>query len=886
MTLSAGEKLGPYEILAPIGAGGMGDVYKARDTRLDRIVAIKVSKTEFSERFDREARAVAALNHSNICQLYDVGPNYLVMEYIDGTPLKGPLPLEQALRYATQICNALDAAHSKGITHRDLKPANILVTKSGIKLLDFGLAKFEQTAEPLKDATVTMALTGKNQIVGTLYYMSPEQLQAQATGLEVDARSDIFSFGVVLYEMITGKRAFEGASPASVIAAIMERPAPSISSRAPAALDRLLQRCLKKDPDDRWQSVRDLRAELEWIATAPLPEPTHAANASRPRLAWWIVASVLLAFSIGLVTMRWYPVTKRRDPKPLLHLSVDLGPDIQDDERYGFVLSPDGNRLAFRVKSESGSQLAVLSLDQAKPVPLPGTEGGLFPFFSPDSEWLGFAKLGKTMKVPVRGGQPVTLCDGYSITGASWGENGVIVGSIADTRNPTQSPLAQIPDSGGSPKILTPLADGEATHRWPQFLPGGDYVLYTAHKLMDEFDNAEIRIISVKTGQVKTLISGAYFGRYIPTGHILFVRDGILYAVRFDLAKLETRGTPVAVVEDLRFSTAWGFGGYDVSRTGMLVYRRPIASAWPLVWLSADGKTDPLLSIRGQYFTPRLSPNGSLLAFSEGGTVRGNIRAYDWKRNKLNQVTTDNQGHIGPVWAPDGAHIAYRTRSSDTREFAIDWARVDGAGEPQHLFASKVPVMPESISPDGRFLTYRKENAGWDIWTVPLDLSDPEHPKTGTPKEFVATPDNELQSTFSPDGKWIAYVSNTGAAGRFPYVSPFGAGHGRSELRWRIAERAFNFPTWSRAGNRIFLFLDRIYVLNYRIDGDSFVAEPAQPWSPTPPMYLDLFQNFDVSPDGQRVVIAPQPDPRDQQDAIRRINVLLNFFDEVERKLP
>src|SRR5450631_751809 len=276
MPLESGVRLGPYEILNPIGRGGMGEVWKARDTRLDRTVAIKVSKEAFSERFEREARAVAALNHPNICTLHDVGPNYLVMEYIEGTPLKGPLPIDQALKYAAQICDALDAAHSKGITHRDLKPANILVTKQGVKLLDFGLAKLAsansgQAPKPLDDATLTMALTGKNEIVGTLYYMSPEQLQAQATGQEIDGRSDIFSFGLVLYEMLTGKRAFEGSSPASVIAAIMERPAPSIATIAPSALDRLLQRCLAKDPDDRWQTARDLKAELEWISSAPEP---------------------------------------------------------------------------------------------------------------------------------------------------------------------------------------------------------------------------------------------------------------------------------------------------------------------------------------------------------------------------------------------------------------------------------------------------------------------------------------------------------------------------------------------------------------------------------------------------------------------------------------
>jgi serine/threonine protein kinase len=304
MPLGAGERLGSYEILAPIGAGGMGEVYKARDTRLDRIVAVKVSQENFSERFEREARAIAALNHPNICTLYDVGPNYLVMEYIEGTPLKGPLPLDQALKYAAQICDALDAAHKKGITHRDLKPANILVTKTGIKLLDFGLAKLGsagigQAAKPPDEATLAMALTGKNEIVGTLYYMSPEQLQAQANGQEIDGRSDIFSFGLVLYEMLTGKRAFEGSSPASVIAAIMERPAPSIADMAPAALDRVLKRCLEKEPDNRWQTARDLKAELEWIASAPESGSAVPSPNKKSRLVW-VLGAVASAVALAL----------------------------------------------------------------------------------------------------------------------------------------------------------------------------------------------------------------------------------------------------------------------------------------------------------------------------------------------------------------------------------------------------------------------------------------------------------------------------------------------------------------------------------------------------------------------------------------------------------
>jgi len=329
MPLTAGTRLGPYEIAAPLGAGGMGEVYKARDTRLNRTVAIKVSNDQFSERFQREAQAVAALNHSNVCTLHDVGPNYLVMEYIEGTPLKGPMPLDQALKYAVQICNALEAAHKKGITHRDLKPANILVTKSGVKLLDFGLAKMGLAttgqSDPTGNATLTMSLTGKNEILGTLYYMSPEQLQAQATERDVDARSDIFSFGLVLYEMLTGKRTFEGASPASVIAAIMERPAPSIAHVAPPALDRVLKKCLAKDPEERWQTVRDLRDELEWIASSPGEASKASSVVTQRPLPLWVAVAVLALIAAGASWIA-YRATRPAELKPLVRLDVDLAP--------------------------------------------------------------------------------------------------------------------------------------------------------------------------------------------------------------------------------------------------------------------------------------------------------------------------------------------------------------------------------------------------------------------------------------------------------------------------------------------------------------------------------------------------------------------------------
>src|SRR5665213_1301534 len=400
MELKPGAKLGPYEILSAIGAGGMGQVWKARDSRLDRIVAIKTSAARFSDRFEREARAVAALNHPHICTLYDVGPDYLVMEYIEGSEIKGPLPLELALKYAIQFVSALEAAHRKGITHRDLKPANILVAKGGIKVLDFGLAKIEQSrAAAANDETLTQALTQEGSIVGTLQYMAPEQLQGKIT----DARADIFSFGCVLYEMLTGKRAFDGTNTASVIAAILERPAPSAGEVAPAALDRVVGRCLVKDPEDRWQTARDLRAELFWIAGGGTASPTQ--TASLPHKHKWAVPAVVAMAAVAVVGWAMYwRATRPVDHSPT-HVTLDLGANaVTDPSNDNLALSPGGTRLAWIVSGADGQPvIATRLLSQSTATSLAGTEGAEGPFFSPDGRWIGFAAGGKLKKISVEG---------------------------------------------------------------------------------------------------------------------------------------------------------------------------------------------------------------------------------------------------------------------------------------------------------------------------------------------------------------------------------------------------------------------------------------------------------------------------------------------------
>src|SRR6266853_4701606 len=455
MPLAPGTQLGPYEIMAPLGAGGMGEVYRARDTRLGRDVAIKVCTERFSERFDREAHAIAALNHSNICRLYDVGLNYLVMEYLEGVPLKGPLPLKKVLEYAAQILDALDAAHGKAIVHRDLKPGNILVTKQGIKLLDFGLAK-EST--PSKDADVTQSITEQGQIVGTLNYMSPEQLQ----GKEADAPSDIFSFGLVLYEMLTGKLAFGGSSAASAIAAILEREAPSVAEVASPVVDHVLRRCLAKEPEQRWQSARDLKLALE-LAVEP-----QGSTRTKDTTAWpWIIAaaSAIVALVTSLSFWRQPQIQERPlqfkiDPPPGTEFMLGAG--------GGNAISPDGRTVAFVAASAGSPRLWVRPLDSTVARELPGTEGAQFPFWSPDCRSIGFFANGKLQRIDLAGSPPVTLADALNGRGGAWSSQGIIVFTPSAASN-----LLQVVATGGSVTSLTTLdaARGENTHRWPLFLP-------------------------------------------------------------------------------------------------------------------------------------------------------------------------------------------------------------------------------------------------------------------------------------------------------------------------------------------------------------------------------------------------------------------------------
>ena len=867
MPLSAGEKLGPYEILAPIGAGGMGDVYKARDTRLDRIVAVKVSKTEFNERFEREARAVAALNHSNICTLYDVGPNYLVMEYIQGTPLKGPLPIDQALKYAAQICDALDAAHRKGITHRDLKPANILVTKAGIKLLDFGLAKLNNTpAKPVNDATLTMALTGKNEIVGTLYYMSPEQLQSQATGQEIDGRSDIFSFGVVLYEILTGKRAFEGSSPASVIAAIMERPAPSIADIAPPALDRVLTRCLEKDPDNRWQSARDLKSALELVTVGM--GPPASAGVSEPlalrRPAWlpWAIAAILALAASGLAWIHFTAAPPATEP---VRFQV-LPPEKQIFSEF-LAVSPDGRKLAFiTLDIDNRSILWVRPLDSldAKRLSAPGEDAVSAPFWSPDSRYIGYSADGKLKKVDSASGESQIVYDAASLRGAAWSSKGVILfgAQIGSTG------LWTIPETGGVPKAITAASSGLRYN--PSFLPDGEHYLYR--------DMKGTRDPAVYLGSIslppdrqssEPLLATPFQAEFAPLaprgsrGYLLFVRDSALVAQPFDAAEGKLSGTPATVVSSVSNGETTGgpilgIAAFSVSGNGVLAYRSGTGRTVRLTWLDRTGK--PLSTPGGaaQLTELQLSPDGKRLA----GIVSGDVWILDLDRNIPTRFTFDGMGNRAPVWSPDGSKIAYATSTGASRAI---WAKSISGGDPQMLYQSDQSAVPSAWTKDQNLiLTVFSKETGADVLRLPL---------TGarTPVPLVQTRFQEGQASVSPDGKWLLYVSLESGNNQ-TYVRRFPSGEGK----WVISDGQGVEPRWSADGHKIYYrHQDSIMEVEVKPGADFVPGAPKRVMdaSIVGAGGFDRNPAWTVTPDGARFLGMVEQ----KSDAPDTINVLLNW---------
>jgi Tol biopolymer transport system component len=872
MTLSPGARLGPYEILSLLGAGGMGEVYKAKDTKLGRGVALKVLPEEFFEnkesiaRFEREAKALAALNHSNIAAIYSFeeisGRHLLVMELLEGETLaarlsKGPLPPEQVLRHGMAMASALDAAHRAGIVHRDLKPSNVMLTRSGVKLLDFGLAKELESdgfLEGLTSAPTTARdVTREGAIVGTLSYMAPEQLE----GKKPEPTTDIFAFGVTLYEMATGRKAFSGSSQASLISAIMKEEPPPISQfqpMTPPALDHLVRTCLAKRPDDRFQTAHDVKLQLQWIAeggsAVGLPVPVVARRRSRERLAWAAAAAATLAaLALSLLLL-----ARPREALRMVQASIpspekssfvfDLGP---------MALSPDGRRLAFLAPTaERKNLLWVRPLNGMAAQPLAGTEGGSYPFWSPDSRFLGFFAGGKLKKIDASGGPPQILCDTQEGRGGTWNREGVILFSPS-----SRDPLLRVSSAGGAPVPATELdvSQREFSHRFPFFLPDGRHFLYLAQGVgIGPNGGRDVCIGSLDSKERRSLLrvnSNAVFAPSAPggaSGHILFSRERTLLAQTFDAKRLRLSGEAFPVGEHVQYFGNFGLGVFTASDNGILAYQAGgVGGLSQLVWLDRAGKQLEVLGPPADYLRPRISRDGRRVAMDvrDPQTGQADIWIYDLSRRVSSRFTSVPAENVFPIWSPDDSRIVFESNRKGSDDL---YQKVSsGTGNDEEFLAQEgILEIPTDWSSDGRFVVYNeidaKKKAGWD-----LGFYSVAEKKSSL---FLATPVNEANGRFSPDGRWLAYTSDE--SGRYEvYVRPF-PGHGG---KWQISAAGGGQPVWNRNGKEILYVSADNKLMAVDVKADSgFEAS-------TPRALFDVhFKSatgwrYDISPDGQRFLV-------------------------------
>ena len=837
MTLSPGTRLGPYEIQEAIGAGGMGEVYRALDSRLGRTVAVKVlpdrlsSSQELRQRLEREARAVSSLSHPHICALFDIGHeedvDFLVMEHLEGETLatrleRGPLPPEQLLPLAIQIADALEAAHRHGVVHRDLKPANVMITRDGAKLLDFGLAKADpgtggeaSQTELAASPTISQPLTAAGTILGTYQYMAPEQLE----GREVDARSDIFALGCVLYEMVTGRRAFSGKSQASLIGSIMhETPAPvgSLQPLAPPALARVIEHCLAKDPDERWQTAHDVKLQLQWIqeggSVVGVPAPVAARRKSRERLAWAVAAAgAIAALVLGAGFLA-------RAPEPAEPIRFDIIPAPDLTAMGSPRISPDGRHVAFDATDSGGvPKLWIRSLDAAQAHPVAGTEGAGRPFWSPDSRFLAFFANGKLRKVPIAGGPPQTICDAPTGADGTWGAEGTILydGQAND-------PLHAVDSGGGVPRALVTANDSPNVTAvgWPEFLPDGKRFLYIAFGN----DPASNRLIvgSTEEGfEPVDLFAQTSRVQYAPPGHLLYVREGTLVAQPFDSDSLEVGGEPVPLAEDLGIDGV-GLAHFSASMGGTLVFRAGDTGIRRLLWLDREGDVVGEVTPPGGYWETALSPDGKRLVLEISDERSSNVDLWirDLEREVSTRFTFDEGADGSPLWSPDGRWIYYSGSQGDSR--GIYRKDASGVGQPELVLAFEGNVLPHSFAPDGSHLAFsaQSEGSGWDLWVLPLDegAEDGGDRKEAVP--FVQTPFVEVRPSFSPDGRWIAY--NSSESGRAEvYVQPFPGPGGK----WQISTQGGSDPRWSGDGRELFYLSPETRVMRVEISTEpSFTA--------------------------------------------------------------
>jgi Tol biopolymer transport system component len=863
MPIATGSKLGPYEILAAAGAGGMGEVYRAKDTRLDRVVAVKVlsahlsSDPHFRERFEREARTVSSLQHPNICVLHDVGRHgdvdYLVMEFLEGETLadrlmKGPLPAEQCTRYATETADALDRAHKAGIIHRDLKPGNIMLTKSGAKILDFGLAKEKPQAMAASAMTAmvtqTKPLTGEGNVVGTFQYMAPETLE----GGEADARSDIFSFGAVVYEMLTGKRAFSGKTQASVIASILASEPPPLSSIAPMtppALDRVVRTCLAKDPDERFQSAHDIVLQLKWIAEAGsqagVPAPVVVRRKHRERMAWTI-AALLFVVAAVLGGMYWRAqgetprVVRALIPEPLgVHFL------FSGDTSGAPVVSPDGAHIAYVAIGQGGRPtIWVRPTDGLNGTPLPGTEDAKFPFWSPDSRSVGFFQVGKLRTAEISGAPPLTVADAPDGRGGSWGADGTIL-YTPDTRAALWRVAAS---GGGTPQVVTKVSNDQTTHRWPEMLPDGKHFLYVAANHNNpRSDEMGVYYASLDGKENRRLLRCLAQTAY-QDGYLLFMRENTLLAQRFDPDSGKLSGEPLSVATNVGYDLSIWRGVFSVGGKGLLVYQLGGAgSGSRLVWFDRSGKRLGVVGEMQVFADARLAPDAKRAVVTIGD-ANSDLYIYDLEKNTRTRLTFQPGLNVGGLWSPDSKQIAFASDRVGAA-FNVYVKPADGTADEQLLLPRTPGAFRAPADWSSGYLLYVEGTNFSDlhIWAVPM---------VGERKPFPVVADRTVgDAVLSPDGKWLAYTSGELSQPEI-FVTRFPTGGGK----WQISSGGGAVPRWRRDGKELlYMALDRT-LMSVPVGATATGFEVGTP--------VALFRttgvstpgySFDLSPDGQRILI-------------------------------
>jgi eukaryotic-like serine/threonine-protein kinase len=832
MRLTSGTKLGPYEIDSPLGAGGMGEVYRARDTRLGREVAVKVlpshlsSDPELKARFEREARAISALQHPHICTLHDIGHqdgvDFLVLEFLEGESLqrrllRGPLPMKQAAEYGIQIAEALERAHQAGIVHRDLKPGNIMLTKSGAKLLDFGLAKpvgamgMVSASGPLTPATPTMSiaamtaqagpLTQQGTVVGTFQYIAPEVLQ----GRDADARSDIFALGAVLYEMLTGKHAFEGKSQLSIMTAILEKE-PERMAQVPAPLEHVVHTCLAKEPMERWQSAHEVARELQWVGqdggAAVLKEQVPAAS---QKWRFWAGAIAVVVATIALTLAgAYYAMWPARGPIWTVSVVPPAGVIPATIGRNGPPqISPDGSRIAFvgcpttqSAESLVGSTACSVwlqSLRSREVHEVPGTNGSNAPFWSPDGREIAFFAEGKLKAVPADGGPVRIICDAQDGRGGSWGSAGVILFSPA-----RGGPVFRVPAEGGSRAPVTSTS-GESnlavvgSHRWPHFLPDGEHFTYSSEPNGACNDRTEMHFASVDGKEDHILLHVCSNATYA-NGRLIYWRDGNLIAQPFDPRRGTLIGTPIPIADRIAFDALFGFGAFSASANGELIYRTgEAATEAGLVWYDRTGKQLGVLGENDRYSDVSISPDGSRAVATTAGTSGNNILILDARGTRTLMSTSSTV--MSPSWSPDGRQIYFASNANSGFDVYVKDVDASTAERPLGFEKGQNIAMFPTTSRDGRYIAYISEDVATKRFHIHTVALTGDH----TPKIFRDSSANEIMPAFSPDGKWLAYESDQSGRTEI-YISPFPSGGAQYQVSTNGGER----PVWRRDGREIY----------------------------------------------------------------------------------